>query len=620
MGERGTTRAAPPASGCWPTSWPTSSSRAGARRLPAARGFRGRRSSPASWRRAGRVHRSRPPRQTGQDSERRTSSSCSPTPTCSPTRSADRSMEVSRGHAASPRRPTPECSRPRRKRRGRRSHPVGASSRRSSRRSPRHCHRAHRTAAGRRSSRATPASRASSQARARPRPCQEEQHGVLTEAQERNIDMLAALDPGAAHQAGLPAARRGRGQSPRASSSSPRKWPICRPSSRCRSSPTSTASPSAAPSRPPRRTSASWRNSRPKMEHRQEPENRGRTPTGSSRSQARTDCGPGQERAATSAAEPPPTAACPRTVEAKGGMPSLSKVVIKPGKKGEETTEPQRRRLSGRRRRHGPVRPDAARHDQPERGDADHRLRRRRRRQPAVQGPGGQRKATELLPGHERAPGEDKTAKKKDVATRSGLGGQERKQSLLKAPARGRFRQGGERRQDARRERPEDSRSTPRRRRPPSSTCTTRSRSARTPSRPAKKKATAQEEGRHLEHGDGPAGGSRPPTTAKPMLQQAKMSTDVVDVARAGTTDGQKTFVQEKLDRFPGTAPQARSARSSAGILKRDVGTSPSDGRHQGQHGRQGLHGPGTARRRAGPSRLPSSTTSGPRSPSSRLR
>ena len=37
--------------------------------------------------------------------------------------------------------------------------------------------------------------------------------------------------------------------------------------------------------------------------------------------------------------EPPPVdEQLPETVDVKGGMPSLSKVVIKPGKKGEETT------------------------------------------------------------------------------------------------------------------------------------------------------------------------------------------------------------------------------------------------------------------------------------------
>jgi hypothetical protein len=58
---------------------------------------------------------------------------------------------------------------------------------------------------------------------------------------------------------------------------------------------------------------------------------------------------------------------------------------------------------------------------------------------------------------------------------------------------------------------------------------------------------------------------------AKPMVQQARMSHDVIDVARL-STDGQKTYVQKTLDRFPG-ALRKLGGTIVAGVLSGIVGT-----------------------------------------------
>jgi hypothetical protein len=58
---------------------------------------------------------------------------------------------------------------------------------------------------------------------------------------------------------------------------------------------------------------------------------------------------------------------------------------------------------------------------------------------------------------------------------------------------------------------------------------------------------------------------------SKPMLQQARMSHDVVEIARA-STDGQKTYVQKTLDRFPG-ALRKLGGSIVAGVLSGIVGT-----------------------------------------------
>jgi hypothetical protein len=58
---------------------------------------------------------------------------------------------------------------------------------------------------------------------------------------------------------------------------------------------------------------------------------------------------------------------------------------------------------------------------------------------------------------------------------------------------------------------------------------------------------------------------------AKLMVQQARMSNDVVEVARL-STDGQKTYVQKTLDRFPG-ALRKLGGTIVAGVLSGIVGT-----------------------------------------------
>jgi hypothetical protein len=153
-----------------------------------------------------------------------------------------------------------------------------------------------------------------------------EQHGVLTEAQERSIDMLASLDPGALTKLGflLPSEAESKAHEfhlkPEGMADLPAKQQMQIITFQHRF-------PIGAPK-------PASKHDKELLESLKGPKPKSETPPKTENLEDKS------KQTIEKRQETPPTTTepeLPESVEPKGGMPSIEKVVIKPGKKGEET-------------------------------------------------------------------------------------------------------------------------------------------------------------------------------------------------------------------------------------------------------------------------------------------